>query len=55
MSSSKETTRYQSALGRAINLWNRGREVSSMIIQELVADGYDVRLLRAHHFKPNGI
>ncbi|MBY3320736.1 hypothetical protein ACCS81_07675 [Rhizobium ruizarguesonis] len=41
----------QSALGRAIELWNQGREISFQHGQELREDGYDVAALRRFHFK----
>ncbi|MBZ5882552.1 hypothetical protein, partial [Escherichia coli] len=46
-----DAPKAQSALGRAIALWNTGREISFQHGQELREDGYDVAALRRFHFK----
>ncbi|SCW77227.1 hypothetical protein SAMN02927900_04786 [Rhizobium mongolense subsp. loessense] len=46
-----DANKAQSALGRAIALWNQGRDISFHHAQELREDGYDVAALRRFHFK----
>lgn len=44
-------TLAQSALGRAIELWNAGKNISFQHGRELREEGYDVAVLRRFHFK----
>ena len=42
---------YTSALGRAIAYWQAGSYIPLTLATELMADGYDVGVLEAHHLK----
>lgn len=42
---------YESALGKAIAYWSRGRSIPMNIAVELMAEGYDVSALEARHLK----
>nr|WP_250808744.1 hypothetical protein [Neorhizobium tomejilense] len=46
-----DATVAQSALGRAISLWNQGRNITFQHAQELREEGFDVAALRRFHFK----
>ena len=46
-----DASKAQSALGRAIQLWNQGQNISFQHAQELREEGYDVAALRRFHFK----
>lgn len=50
---SNESNTPNSAIGRAINLWSQGRNISFQHAQELREEGYDVAVLRRFHFKNN--
>lgn len=43
------TDNYESALGKAIAYWRNGRLIPMTIAVELMAEGYDVGALEAHH------
>lgn len=42
---------YESALGKAIAHWRSGRIIPMTLAVELMAEGYDVSALEAHHLK----
>lgn len=45
------TDNYESALGKAIAYWRRGRIIPMTLVVELMAEGYDVGALEAHHLE----
>lgn len=45
-----EEHEYQSALGKAISLWQRGERITLDLFSELLADGYDVSSLETRYF-----
>ena len=42
---------YESALGKAVAYWLRGRLLPRMLAEELMSKGYDVGALEAKHLK----
>ena len=40
---------YESALGKAIAYWRSGKLIPLTLATELMAEGYDVGTLEAHH------
>ena len=42
---------YESALGKAVAYWRRGRSIPMTLAVELMAEGYDVCALEARHLE----
>lgn len=45
-----EEHEYQSALGRAISLWQRGERITLDLYTDLMRDGFDVSSLEERYF-----
>lgn len=41
---------YQSAIGKAIDLWSKGKHIPLTLYTELLENGYDVPRLEARYF-----
>jgi hypothetical protein len=50
MESTLDQETYESSLGRALAMWDRGHHIPLDLYAELVQQGFDVPALEARHF-----